>query len=89
MAPLIAQSGFFGGARLNSTTINSRIGSTNYSRNVNSGIPSPGSIGIFGSGLIAETNGRIAFYSIGESLDLALLDARVTDLINAFAAAIP
>jgi hypothetical protein len=32
---------------------------------------------------------RLAFYSIGESLDLALLDARVTDLINAFAAAIP
>jgi hypothetical protein len=34
-------------------------------------------------------NGSLAFYSIGESLDLALLDARVTDLINAFAAAIP
>jgi len=32
---------------------------------------------------------RIAFYSIGESLDLALLDARVTTLINAIAAAIP
>jgi hypothetical protein len=34
-------------------------------------------------------NGRLAFYSIGESLDLALLDTRVTTLINAFAAAIP
>jgi hypothetical protein len=34
-------------------------------------------------------DGRLAFYSIGESLNLALLDARVTDLINAFAAAIP
>lgn len=32
---------------------------------------------------------RLAFYSIGESLNLTLLDARVTDLINAFAAAIP
>jgi hypothetical protein len=29
---------------------------------------------------------RLAFYSIGESLDLALLDARVTTLINAFGA---
>ena len=37
----------------------------------------------------AFNNGRIAFYSIGESLDLALLDARVTDLINAIGAAIP
>ena len=35
------------------------------------------------------TNPRLAFYSIGESLDLALLDARVTALINAFGAAIP
>jgi hypothetical protein len=34
-------------------------------------------------------DGRLAFYSIGESLDLALLDARVTDLINAFDTAIP
>jgi hypothetical protein len=35
------------------------------------------------------SNVRITFYSIGESLNLALLDARVTDLINAFGAAIP
>ena len=34
-------------------------------------------------------NGIVAFYSIGESLDLALLDTRVTTLISAFAAAIP
>jgi hypothetical protein len=32
---------------------------------------------------------RMPFYSIGESLNLALLDARVTDLITAFGAAIP
>lgn len=32
---------------------------------------------------------RLSFYSIGESLDLALLDARVTTLMSAFAAAIP
>jgi hypothetical protein len=35
------------------------------------------------------SDARLAFYSIGESLDLALLDARVTALINAFAAVIP
>jgi len=35
------------------------------------------------------SNARLAFYSIGESLNLALLDARVTTLINAFAAVIP
>jgi hypothetical protein len=41
------------------------------------------------SGDFLWSNGRLAFYSIGESLDLALLDTRVTTLINAFAAAIP
>jgi hypothetical protein len=35
------------------------------------------------------TNARFAFYSIGESLDLALLDARVSALITAFGVAIP
>jgi hypothetical protein len=42
-----------------------------------------------GSSYGFHSNARLAFYSIGESLDLALLDARVTDLINAFGAAIP
>lgn len=54
--------------------------------------PASGNVQVFrgggdGSGL--ESNARLAFYSIGEYLDLALLDARVTDLINAFGAAIP
>jgi hypothetical protein len=44
---------------------------------------------IAGGSITEHSNARLAFYSIGESLDLALLDARVTDLINAFAAAIP
>jgi hypothetical protein len=35
------------------------------------------------------SDARLAFYSIGESLDLALLDARVTALITAFGVAIP
>ena len=35
------------------------------------------------------SNARIAFYSIGESLDLAKLDTRVSNLITAIGAAIP
>ena len=34
-------------------------------------------------------DGRLAFYSIGESLDLALLDSRVTTLMSDIGAAIP
>jgi len=37
----------------------------------------------------SAVNARLAFYSIGESLDLALLDARVSALITAFGVAIP
>jgi hypothetical protein len=36
-----------------------------------------------------NTDPRIAFFSAGQFLNLTLLDARVTTLINAFAAAIP
>ena len=34
-------------------------------------------------------NSRLSFYSIGESIDLALLDTRVSNLMTALAAAIP
>jgi membrane-bound inhibitor of C-type lysozyme len=56
--------------------------------------PSNNTILVFartGSGAPAElySNGRIAFYSIGESLDLADLDTRVSTLITDLAAAIP
>jgi len=37
----------------------------------------------------SHANARIAFYSIGESLDLALLDSRVSTLITSIGAAIP
>jgi hypothetical protein len=52
--------------------------------------PNADSVNAFNRGGILDSFGthRLAFYSIGESLDLALLDARVTTLINAFDAAI-
>ena len=37
---------------------------------------------------LEPTNNRLSFYSIGESLNLALLDARVATLINAYSTAI-
>jgi hypothetical protein len=43
---------------------------------------------IFARGALNRVNGRLAFYSIGESLDLALFDARVTALLAAIDAAI-
>jgi hypothetical protein len=55
--------------------------------------PHAGNIFIFGTNNAGTVNNvtasRLIFYSIGESLDLASLDARVTDLINAIGVAIP
>jgi hypothetical protein len=39
--------------------------------------------------LAIKSDARIAFYSIGEALDLALLDARVSTLMTDIGAAIP
>jgi hypothetical protein len=70
-----------------------RTGSVNLTAAGTSQAPFVGNVLVFARGTSASpavfTNARLSFYSIGESLDLALLDARVTDLINAFAAAIP
>jgi hypothetical protein len=86
-----AAGSFWGSSRSSSTSIqiiNNGIVNT-YAQN--SVVPTSASICVGGSPLsgFAGSNGsRFSFYSIGESLDLALLDARVTDLINAFDAAI-
>ena len=75
--------------------INLRVAKANYNRNRDSGAlayGAPVALNYFvfsknNNGTAADfTNARLAFYSIGESLDLALLDARVTALINAYAA---
>jgi len=84
--------GFVGMARFNPTEFQSRLDSQMQVFSSNSVSAIPGPISIFTDSSIPTsgvTNARLAFYSIGESLDLARLDARVTDLINAFAVTIP
>jgi hypothetical protein len=75
-------------SRSNSTEVTWRKRNTTATGSLASQTPSAGVIEVFRA-TAAATNARLAFYSIGESLDLALLDARVTDLINAIGAAIP
>jgi hypothetical protein len=82
-------SGLIGASRSNSSTFSARFNSTGYTLNDTSFAPTANIIDVYARNAANFFDGRLAFYSIGESLDLALLDARVTDLINAFAAAIP
>ena len=83
--------GLIGISRNSSTQFTARHGQVSAVLSRTSQTPSTDNFGIFqsiGPGL-APANARLAFYSIGESLDLALLDARVTALITAFGVAIP
>jgi len=82
--------GFVGTSRSSSANFLARVGGQVSTATLGSQSPYNGNWCVFaGTGGSYKSNARLAFYSIGESLDLALLDARVTDLINAFAAAIP
>jgi hypothetical protein len=84
--------GLYAHSRAASTGYTTRIGGVNYTNTQTSQGSFNGSLLVFARGTTASpqnlSNARLAFYSIGESLDLALLDSRVTTLINAFDAAI-
>jgi hypothetical protein len=87
--------GFVGGSRNISSAIVGRASSVSTEVSSTSSAPVNANIYVYrqnqagSGGVLRYSNARLAFYSIGESLDLALLDARVTDLINAIGAAIP
>jgi hypothetical protein len=84
--------GFIGVSRNSSSISFGRCNSATTSFSSTSATPNAANVWIFAknytnsAGFKNYTSARLAFYSIGESLDLALLDARVTALITAFAA---
>jgi len=85
--------GLIAGSRSASNLVNWRVSGNSGTFSTGSDSDTYPSIFVYGRNS-GGTNGnysnaRIAFYSIGESLDLALLDARVTALITAFGVAIP
>ena len=83
--------GFSGLNRSESATYVGRSAGSNNTITRASQTPYNGNTFIFaqnGPGIGQPTDGRIAFYSIGESLTLSLFDTRVTALYNAIGAAI-
>jgi hypothetical protein len=69
--------GFIGLSRSNSAEYITRIDGANTTRTQARQTPLNADITIFGRSNAAQSTARIATYSIGESLDLALLDARI------------
>ena len=86
----VTQAGFYGMARSQASSYVVRFGNVTYTETVSSTGTTASDIGIFGLTNAGSFPGshRIAFYSIGESLTLSLLDDRITTLYNAIAAAI-
>ena len=69
-----------------------RLGGIDYPIAATSGAPDSGNYFVFRrneASIPGYSNARLSFYSIGESLDLALLDTRVSNLMTAIGAAIP
>jgi hypothetical protein len=85
--------GFIGHSRAVAASFTSRLGGATQSNSLLSSSSTGANIFVFArnnnGSLSLPTDARLAFYSIGESLDLALLDARVSALITAFGVAIP
>jgi hypothetical protein len=87
------EAGFKGVLRDNSSTFNARAASTTSTVSASSGTSTALTSFVFATNLNGTASGysnaRLSFYSIGESLDLALLDNRVSTLMTDIGAAIP
>ncbi len=85
--------GIFGVSRSSSASFSSRYNGLDKNYNITSETPSNRILTVFAmdnlGSIVGFTQDRIAFYSIGEALDLALLDTRISDFITAIGAAIP
>lgn len=76
--------GLFGGSRNSSSNVNTRYNQNNGTLANTSTVPSSSDIYIFSrQALINYSNARIAFYSIGEDIDLEKLENRVKTYVNA------
>ena len=84
--------GFYGHSRANSASFASLVGGAANSHSGTSSVVTNTNVYLFGrnvSGAInSASTSRLAFYSIGSSLDLALLDTRISALYTAIGAAI-
>lgn len=83
---------FIGCSRSSSASYQYRINNSTLTRNDASGAPSNVNFLIFADPRLTSafySDARSSFYSIGEHLNLALLDTRVSNLMTALAAGIP
>jgi hypothetical protein len=78
--------GLVGSSRAAAASYTIRRSASNSTASVTSQTPSNRNVFVYSRAAATYSPCRLAFYSIGEYLDLAKLDARVTTLINAYGA---
>lgn len=83
--------GFLAISRASSTAFSIRLGSATSAASATSAVASGNNYYLYdrSGGSSYFSSARISFYSLGEALDLALLDTRITALMSALATAIP
>jgi hypothetical protein len=80
---------FFGHSRSSSADFVTRVNGSNVTTAAVSATPENAEVDVFRRSTSNYTDGRLAFYSIGESLGLGNYDRLVTRLMNTLATAIP
>jgi hypothetical protein len=83
--------GFVGASRPNDTQMITRQSGSSITHTYSSATPLNSTIGVFSraDSTAGVSNGRYSFYSIGEHLDLAALDSRISTLMSDFNSVIP
>jgi hypothetical protein len=79
---------FVGASRSNSSSISMRFGGTTTTASTTSQTPSNEDLYVFNFST-AKSSAHISYYSIGEAIDLAKLDSRISTLMSDFNSAIP
>ena len=79
--------GFAGHSRASSSSYTIRANGTSYGAGITSQTPYNANVFVFSTNPASlYSDARLSYYSIGESLDLALLDARVSTFMSSLAA---
>jgi hypothetical protein len=83
--------GFVGASRPNGTQMITRQSGSSITHAYSSATPLNSTISVYtrGGSIAGVSNGRYSFYSIGEHLDLAALDTRVSTLMTALDTQLP
>ena len=84
-----SMTGFCGVSRSSASSFQYRAAGSTATASVPSATPENANVHVFAGANAFHADCRLAWYSIGEAVDLALLDSRVATLYTAIGAAIP